>query len=206
LGVGLLAGLLAAPVVAEEWTELRFERLDRAYHNLATDFSPVERGVFVVTLSSPENVLVLRRHLVRLRPVDGGRYRAELELEIEGSGRVVADVEVGDSSSRFVDDILVPPQRFVVPGEVALEIRPSGLAITLVEIPPAVAVTIESGLGRQFGTACAAIPLLPCAGMEELFGRLRVPLPAAGTTFILPRSEVEEEEWGVVVGLLDRGR
>ena len=203
--VCLLAGLLAVSVAAEEWTELRFERLDRTYENLATDFSPVERGIFVVTLSSPENVLVLRRHLVRLRPVDGGRFRAELELELEGSGRVIADVDIGGSSSRFIDDIRVPPQRFVVPGEVALELRPDGLAVTLIEVPPAVAVTIESGLGRQFGTACAGIPLLPCAGMEELFGRVRVPLPAAGTTFVLPRSEVEEADWGVLVGLLGEG-
>ena len=90
----------------------------------------------------------------------------------------------------------------MLPGEIELRLRPAGLEVHTLGLPPALRLKVETGLGRQLAAACAGLPLMPCAGLEDLFGTVRVPLPPAGETYLLPRESLSEAEWGAVVALV----
>ncbi|HEX3529778.1 MAG TPA: hypothetical protein VH988_22185, partial [Thermoanaerobaculia bacterium] len=82
---------------------LRFERLNRTYSQVALEILPVEEGPVTVRLSSPRNSLVVRSHSLRLEPGAGNSFTADLQVEFLGKGWLVADVEVGGLSTRLQD-------------------------------------------------------------------------------------------------------
>lgn len=196
LGALALTLLGAAPAPPGQ---LRFARLNRTYPDAVSDIAPVTEGLVTIRLSSPKNQMTLRNHLLRLEPGPGGSHSAELRVEFEGKGVLVADVDVAGFGTRLQDNVVVPPQAANLEGRVTVRKVPEGYLVRPEQLPPRVAVRIESGLaGRVVGVCQSAsrISLAPmdCAGLASRLSRASVPLPSAGEEFLLEAAELTAAE------------
>ncbi len=87
-----------------------FERLNRVHEQLIDDLSIIRIGPAEVALRSPVHSLTVRRHEATLTGGADGVFETELELEIAGSGQIVADVVIGSLESQLTQDLVVPAQ------------------------------------------------------------------------------------------------
>ncbi|MEE8525875.1 MAG: hypothetical protein V3T72_18215, partial [Thermoanaerobaculia bacterium] len=205
----LLLLAIPAAVTADE-IELQF--LNATYSGLDSGLEPIREGPLTIALSSPEHRLTVYSNRLTLRPsqhrpAGGGRWDAEIEIELDGEGRLVADVEGAGVRKRFVDDVAVRRQTVVASGEVHAELAADGVLFILERPGPAVAVEIRSGLAEQIVGVCRAIALLPlfdlgCDRLQRGLSIARIPMPEAGTRFLLPYSSLTEEERGVLESLI----
>jgi hypothetical protein len=194
----LLGGFLALGH-AQAPGELRFDRLNREYSDVAPEIQPVVEGPVTVRLSAPRSTLVMRNHLLRLEPGSGGSHSADLRLEFAGRGWLVADVDIGGVSTRLQDQVTVPPQAVALQGRVRLRKVEQGYWVTVEQLPERVAVKIESGVGRQIVEVCDGVSALPltsldCPSLQRSLSRALVPLPAAGESFLLENRELTSAE------------
>jgi hypothetical protein len=195
----LLFGGFLALGDAQAPGELRFDRLNREYSDVAPEIQPVVEGPVTVRLSAPRSTLVVRNHLLRLEPGSGGSHSADLRLEFAGRGWLVADVDVGGVSTRLQDEVTVPPQAVALQGRVRLRKVEQGYWVTFEQLPERVRVRIESGVGRRIVEVCDGVSALPltaldCPSLERSLSRAVVPLPAAGESFLLENSELTPAE------------
>ena len=195
----LLLGSILALGEAQALGELRFDRLNREYPDVAPEIQPVVEGPVTVRLSAPRSQLALRNHSLRLEPGSGGSHSADLRLEFSGRGWLVADVDVAGVSTRLQDEVTVPPQAITLQGRVRLRKVAQGYWVTLEQLPERVRVRIESGVGRQIVQVCDGVSALPltaldCPALERSLSRAVVPLPAAGESFLLENGELTPEE------------
>lgn len=178
---------------------LRFERLNRAYEDIAQEIAPIVEGAITIRLSSPDNRMTVRNHQLRLEPGSAGSHSAELRVEFEGRGRLVADVDVGGLGSRFEDEVTVPAQAANLEGRVRVQKAEGGYLVTPEQLPPRVAVRIQSGLAGQIVGLCetaAQIPFtsLDCSGLNRRLSTAVVPLPAPGESYLLENADLSAEE------------
>jgi hypothetical protein len=193
--------------------ELRFERFNRGYDQVAPEILPIEEGPVTVRLSSPRNSLTVRNHAVRLEPGAGNSYTADLRIEFSGKGWLVADVDVSGVSTRLQDEVKVPPQELEMQGRIRLRKVRGGYEVTPEQLPHSVSVRIESGIGRSLVDLCdgvSALPLAPlgdvdCTALERSLSRAVVPLPAAGESFLLEDADLTASERRQLDGYLSRG-
>jgi hypothetical protein len=166
----------------------QFELLNQAYSQVDTTLPPVERGPLTLLLSSPQATLTLLHHNLRLTPEGQGVHRAELEVEIEGQGDVVAELKVAGSGSRFTDRVTVPRQAGTLVGRVRFEAHPEGYQVTVLELPETFEVRMETGIGGSLLAVCNGFGgFLPlgCDAIEKALTVAPVPLPPAGDVFFL---------------------
>ena len=168
-------------------------------------FSPVIEGPLTVRLSSPQNQIVVRRHLLRLEPGAGGSHSADLSIEFQGRGRLVADVEAGPVATRLQDEVLVPAQVARLQGRVRIRRVRGGYGVTPEQLPERLGVRIQSGIGRQIVGVCdgaAVVLALDCSGLERSLSRAVIPLPAAGEEYLLEDAELTPAERSQLDGYL----
>src|SRR5262245_6147234 len=116
--------------------QFRFERFNRSYPEIVPDIAPIEQGPLTIQLSSPKRNLTLRSHFLRLEPGPGGSHSAELRVEFQGKGWIVADLDVaGMAATRLQDEVLVPPQAAVLEGRVRVAREPGAYVITTEQLP-----------------------------------------------------------------------
>jgi hypothetical protein len=195
----LLGGVVLGVVVASVPGQFRFERLNRGYSEVAPEILPIEEGPVTIRLSSPRNNLIVRSHLLRLEPGAGNSHSADLRIEFMGKGWLVADVEVAGASTRFQDEVLVPPQALEMQGRVRMRRVRGGYEVTPEQLPRRVGVRIQSGVGRKIVNLCDGVSSLPftsfdCASLEQRLSRAVVPLPAPGESFLLEDAELTPQE------------
>ena len=179
--------------------QFQLSRLNRGYSEVAPEIQPIEEGPVTIRLSSPRNHLIVRSHLLRLEPGIGNSHSAELRVEFMGKGWLVADVEVGGASTRFQDEVQVPPQALEMQGRVRLRRVRGGYEVTPEQLPRNVRVRIQSGIGRQIVNLCDGVSVLPftdvdCPALERELTRAVVPLPAPGESFLLEDAELTAQE------------
>jgi hypothetical protein len=198
--------LIPSPAPAAE-LELRF--LNATYTGLDSGLEPITEGALTIALSSPEHRLTVYSNRLTLRPRPNGSWDAEIAIELDGEGRLVADVDGGGIRRRFVDDVSAARQTVVASGEVAVDRAAEGYLFTLVRPGPAVAVEIRSGVAGQIVAVCRALAVLPlfdlgCDRLERGLSVARIPMPEAGTRFLLPHASLTPEERAVFEALLAR--
>src|SRR6185436_11982318 len=185
--------------------QIELQRLNRSYSELAPDILPVIEGPLTVRLSSPRNQIVVRRHLLRLEPGAGGSHSADLSIEFQGKGRLVADVEAGPVATRLQDEVLVPPQVAQLQGRVRIRRVQGGYGITPEQLPERLGVRIQSGIGRQIVNVCdgaSVVLALDCPSLEQSLSRAVIPLPAAGEEYLLEDAEITPAERSQLDGYL----
>lgn len=178
-----------------------FPSLERSYHDVADELAPVQQGPLTLRLRSPSNVVLVESHRVRLEPLGDGQFRGRLELTVRGGGELVGEADVAGMVTPVRDRLVLPRQRFEVPGRVVIESRPSGFAITPLELPSRLEVLIQSQLGNRLVGWCEQLgllmlPALECGELEDSVTRVLVPLPSPGETLLLPFELLTEEERG----------
>jgi hypothetical protein len=187
----------------------RFERANRTYRDLAPELATFEQGDLAVRFSSPRNALTLRDHLLRLEPGAGGSHAAELTLEIEGEGWLVADVTMGAVVRRLEDEVHVPRQKKTLEGRARLARAEGGYRITPEQLPRRVEVAVRSGVGDRLLALCESMARLPglavdCSGVERAVSTLVVDLPEAGESYLLPAETLTRDERRVLDEYLER--
>ncbi len=201
--------LAAAPAPADPPGIFELASLNQRYEHLAPDIIPFESGPFVVALTSPEHQLELLSNRIVLRPeAEGGVYGLALQLEMQGEGKLVADLTVAGATSRFADVLTVPRQRRAVLGRVRIARSPSGYLVTPLELPPTFGVEIQSRVGQQLFGACRSLAILglgsACQDLERAFSHVEVPLPQPGETYLVERRRLGAAEQHQLDGFLDR--
>ncbi|HYO13814.1 MAG TPA: hypothetical protein VE685_11530 [Thermoanaerobaculia bacterium] len=194
----LLALLLlaAAPVPPGPF---EFERLNRSYSDVAPEIVPVTEGLVDIRLSSPSNQLTVVDHLLRLEPGPGGVHTAELRVEFEGRGLLVADIDVAGFGTRMQDQVVVPRQIANLEGRAAVQRVPEGYRIILEELPPRLAVHVESEMaGRIVGTCERAAQFsqvdVDCSGLDRKLSNIVFPTPRAGEVYLLEETDLTPAE------------
>ena len=192
-----LAGAAIA-LHASSALEMSFRRLDRTYEALVDELAPIEIGPARVRLRSPEHSLRVLRHRAALAPAEEGGHDVALEVSFSGSGRVEADVEMGAVASHLADDLVVPEQTLKLEGRAGIARIESGYVVTVLEVPEAVSVKIQSRLAGRLVGLCRPMTLvlvsLDCVALEQALGSITVPLPAPGSEYLLPFSEIDADE------------
>ncbi|HWM93689.1 MAG TPA: hypothetical protein VN493_23225 [Thermoanaerobaculia bacterium] len=197
LPAALLLGAAVSPP-----GQFRFERFNRSYPEAVPEISPIEQGPLTIQLSSPKSNLTLRSHFLRLEPGPGGSHTAELRVEFQGKGWLVADLSMGGlAATRLQDQVTVPPQAATLEGRVRLTRDPGAYVITTEQLPRQMRVKIQSGIATQVVGFCDRIPTLlgpdlDCERLNQALSTAVVPLPPAGESYLLEDAELTSEERG----------
>lgn len=197
--------LLAAGVAvaterqAADAASIEISAMNGVYEDLDQGLAPIQQGPLTIRISSPEHRLVVHGNRLTLEPKGGGRLRAAVETELEGAGRLHADVEGSGLANRFTDDVEVPRQRVRVAGEIYLRRHAAGYLITTAEAIPPVRLEIRSDLAGQVVGLCQTLAVLPflavsCDALETALSAVTVPMPGADQEFLLLASSLTETE------------
>lgn len=186
--------------------QIQLQRLNRSYSEVAPEIVPVVEGPLTVRLSSPRHQITVRRHLLRLEPGSGGSHSADLSIEFQGKGWLVADVAAGPVATRLEDEVLVPPQVAKIQGRVRIRRVQGGYGIIPEQLPKRLGVRIQSGIGRQLVNVCdgasVVLAALDCPGLERSLSRAVIPLPDAGEEYLLEDAELTAAERSQIDGYL----
>jgi hypothetical protein len=193
-GSTLTAGLVLAaalalpaglPAAAGAPSELRFEKLNRAYSDFVTELAPIGDEGMSVLLRSPTQTLILRDHRIRLTPLSAprdGAFMGELELDVQGKGALVADVTMGPIVRQLTDEVVVPPQTLRVAARVRIRRVADGYEILPEDLPKSLEVAVQSQTINQILALCDQAAILSlgaidCRGLDRALTRPAVPVP-----------------------------
>lgn len=189
-------------------TAFTFDKLNREYANEVTEAQPMEQGGIRLVLTSPQNRVRLTRHELRLSPLADGTHRAVLDVEFEGGGQVEAEISIAGAASRVADEVTVPLQSKTFEGRVIIRRTEAGYVFTALELPENVTVAIESQLAGRFLQTCrlmrAVLPL-DCNALDTLLSQVVLPLPEPGQSFLLPTTELTDQNRRALDGYLGLG-
>ncbi len=197
--------LLAAPTPKAVPFELT--GLNRTYEDIVQGLDPWEQGGVTVRLKSPHHRLTLFGHRIWMRPSSRGHLLVNVDLDFEASGDVIADLEMGRISQRFDDHLVAPRQERSLHGEIEIARVEAGYRITTLRLPRYFSVRVESRLTDSLIESChqmAILPFMPldCKSFARILSELEVELPAAGTSYLLPDSELSKKERGFLDSFL----
>lgn len=179
--------------------QLRFERFNRSYAEVVPEIAPIAQGPLTIRLSAPKSNLTLRNHFLRLEPGPGGSHTAELRVEFQGKGWLVADVDVaGFTGTRLQDEVVVPAQTAILEGRVKVTREPGAYVVTTEQLPKQMRVKIQSGMAAQMVGFCDRVPTLlgdlDCGRLDQMLSSAVVPLPPAGESYLLEDSDLTPQE------------
>lgn len=188
-GLALPAGLAAAGSAP---SELRFEKLNRAYSDFVTELAPIGEEGMSVLLRSPTQTLILRDHRIRLTPrtaLRDGDFMGEVELDVQGKGALVADVTMGPIVRQLTDEVVVPPQTLRVAARVRIRRVADGYEILPEELPRSIEVAVQSQTINQILALCdqaatLSLGAITCSGLDRALTRPAVPIPGSGSLFL----------------------
>lgn len=197
--IALLALLLASPWIASAQEGIEIDFLNGVYTDLGRDIQPVERGAMTLYITSPEHRLAVHRNYLRLSANGDGTVDATVEVEFEGEGHLVVEIETGRIRNDFEDDVAAPRQTVSVTGKARLERIDEGYLMTVVDGPKSVDLAIQSALASRLVALCQTldkIPFIPvhCVGIESALSVVTAPLPKPGEQFVVPGENLTEDE------------
>lgn len=209
IAIAVVLGCAAVGTAAPEprvRVDLRFDLLNRTYSDFAPALAGIDQGGVVVGLTSPRQTLVLRDHAIRLTPLDDGTFDAELDLEFQGKGSLVADVMLGPVAQKFADEVVVPLQKVSLAGVVRIERVDGGFSVRASSLPESVSVAVQSPKVNQILALCdnAAVVTLgaiDCRGLERALTHPALPIPS-GQSFVLHDSDLTDENRRILGALL----
>lgn len=183
----------AAQVPGGSPSDLRFEKLNRAYSDFVNELAPIGEEGMSVHLVSPKQTLILRDHRIRLTPLSDamdGVFMGEVELDVQGKGALVADVTMGPIVRQLTDEIIVPPQTIRLAGKVLIRRVADGYEITPEKLPERIEVAVQSRTINQILALCDQAAILSlgavdCAGLDLALTHPAVPVPGGGQAFLL---------------------
>lgn len=190
----LCLGLILPPALGISKTHaetrpqhFQFERLNKNYENIAPKIKEVQSGPLIIRLSSPEHQLTLHSHGLEIQPVGGNNiHKIKLSAEIEGTGRLLAEIDLLGLRQTIKDRFQIPRQKKQLTGKVRVDRETAGYRITPIKIPKSISIIIQSDLGLQLVLWCKALPLplLDCADLDRVLSQLTLPLPQDKIFFI----------------------
>ena len=186
----------SAPAAARQFT---LSKLNRTYKDLVSDFAPIQQSGMTLTLSSPSQTVQVKDNSATLAARPDGTYDATITLEFLGKGLLTGDIEWAGQGTRLQDELIVPQQRITLPGRVRVKPAATGYELTTLTLPAELELVVKSQMAGNFVTWCERLALVPftnldCTGLERSMSAVKVPLPAAGETYLLPYEELGEEE------------
>lgn len=193
--VGLVIGFLSVPVLAnsdQPGIEVGF--MNGVYEDLDSDLQPIRQGSITIRVSSPDHRLTVHGNRLTLDARPDGSLDASMEVDFEGRGHLIADVE---SIGRFEDRVWAPRQTARAAGTVRLTRAGDDYLFTVVEADPSVSLEIESGVANQVVGACrifAMLMRLPCDGIKKSLSVINVPMPGPGEQFEVPADLLSDAE------------
>ncbi len=189
-----LATFLAPIVVADDPEEIEIGFMNAVYEDLDSNLQPITQGGITIRVSSPEHRLTVHGNRLTLAANDDGSLDAVMEVDFEGGGHLIADVE---TIGRFEDRVTALRQTARAAGTVRLTRSGGNYLFTVVEADRSVGLEIDSGVARQVVGACrvfAVLMSLPCAGIEQSLRVIQVPMPAPGEQFQVPADLLSDGE------------
>ncbi len=200
----LVAALLAPAIVTADEIEIGF--MNAVYQDLDSNLQPIRQGSITIRVSSPEHRLTVHGNRLTLAANGDGSLDASMEVDFEGRGHLIADVE---SIGRFEDRVEAPRQTARAAGVVRLTRSGDNYLFTVVESDPSVGLEIKSGLTSQIVGACrvfAMLMSLPCDGLETSLSVIQVPMPEAGEQFQVRADLLSDEEKAFFEGFISSQR
>lgn len=185
--------------VSREAREFTFANANRLYPNLEVRVAPVTWGPLRIRLSAPRADLRVSGHRLRLTPLPDGSHRAWGEVTFSAAGTLVADVEAMGLETRQEDHVVLPRQTRSTEGRVRIVREREAYAVTALEVPAEVRVSVRSRLAVELTGWCEGIPGITllgvdCSGLERALSSVALPLPRPGETHRVPYAELSPEE------------
>jgi hypothetical protein len=171
--------------------------LNRTWTDLGAEGIPVDEGPLSVRLRSPENRVTVHRNRLALAARETGDPDARIEVELEGEGRLVADVGGGRFATTFTDRVAAPRQSVRVAGRARVTRDAEVYHLTLVDGPASAPLRIRSGAIDEVLRFCRDVGWLAKLDCERLRGSLstvHVPLGDRERTLDLPQERLSAEE------------
>lgn len=180
---------------ATSYQALTLPALDREYLITGLTLPTMARGPLQLTPRVPQGQLELISHQIQLRPRTDRTFDLILEVTLSGQGTLDAELALLAAATSLRDDVTLPPQTLRLPAQIRLEWRDDGLAVTVLELPSAIELRVESALGQRLVGSCRTLAVLgspACDGLANSLDHLRVPLDATGSTYLIPRAWIDE--------------
>jgi hypothetical protein len=171
--------------------------LNRTWTNLEGEVSPVEQGLLSVRLRSPEHRVTVHRNRLALAQRDFGDPDAQIDVDFEGEGRLIADVGSGAAATSFTDDVVAPRQSVRVRGRARVARDAEAYHLTLVDGPPSAPVKIRSRVIDDVVLLCEDLGWLAavdCDALRASLSTVQIPLAGHDRSVRLPRAQLTPEE------------
>lgn len=183
-------------------SELRFEKLNRAYSDFVEELAPIGEQGMSIHLTSPSQTMILRDHRIRLTPLtpaESGAFAGEVELDIQGKGALIADVVMGPIVRQLTDEIVVPPQTLRLASKIRVRRVADGYEITPETMPSRIEVAVQSRTINQILALCdqaatLSLGAIDCAGLDRALTRPAVPIPGGGGSFFLGDENLTDDD------------
>ncbi|MEM8994769.1 MAG: hypothetical protein AAGF23_08260 [Acidobacteriota bacterium] len=194
----VLCVLASAPTAGADEVEIAI--MNGVYENLDAGLVPFRQGPVTLLIRSPEHQLQVHANRLILERRADGTLDAAFEADVEGWGQLIVDVQAAGSSTTFEDRVDVPRQWLRTRGEVGLERAEGGWNVTFHDyVHDAVGVQIKSAVSAQVVDTCRTLvslgfAVIDCDGVQASLTRIQVPLPERGSTFLIRRELLREEE------------
>ncbi|MEM7587545.1 MAG: hypothetical protein AAF560_29425 [Acidobacteriota bacterium] len=143
---------------ADEPATLELSYLNGVYRDLDANLQPIRQGGIVILVSSPEHRLEVHGNRLSFRANGDGTVDAEMEVDFEGGGELIADVQ---GIGRFTDRVVAARQTARAAGTVRLAHAEGGYELTVVDAEPSTELRIRSQLADQVVGVCEAAALIP---------------------------------------------
>lgn len=193
-----MAWFVAVPSGAET---IEIRSVNREYAQLNAPIVPITQGPFTIKVASPQHSLRVHANRLDLEKV-GDRLAARFEVDFEGFGHLIADIEGPNNYQTHLEDrVIAPRQKVRSAADVRLVKAANGYYLTLLQSTSStIDVVVESGLVGQVVGACRlfevipALGLLGCNALESALTTLRIPMPRAGTNWLIANDQLTESE------------
>ncbi len=186
--------LVSVPLVADDTPGIEIGFMNGVHEDLDSNLQPIRQGSITIRVSSPDHRLTVHGNRLTLTPNADGSLDAVIEVDFEGRGHLIADVE---TIGRFEDRVQAPRQTARAEGTVRLTRAGDDYLFTVEQADRFVGLEINSGVAGQVVGACrvfAMLMSLPCDGLEKSLSVVNVPMPGPGEQFQVPADLLSDEE------------
>jgi hypothetical protein len=173
---------------ASAWAQsIEIHSVNGVHRALAPGLMPIEQGPLKIILAAPEHELRVFSNRLSLASGPTGLSVA-YEVDLEGFGHLIADIESPSGKSRLEDRVEALRQKIVVKATIELRKLESGYEIALLAADTkTIDIRIKSRLAGDILSFCKVFELIPIVGaigcdrLGAALTTLKVPMPQAGT-------------------------
>ncbi len=202
VGLALVAFWLSGPIAADDsarppegepTSAIEIGFMNGVHEDLDANLQPIRQGSITIRVSSPDHRLTVHGNRLTLTPRSDGALDAAIEVDFEGRGHLIADVE---SVGRFEDQVRARRQTARAEGRVRLTRAGDNYVFTVETADRAVPLEIDSGVASQVVGACRIVAMLlslPCQSIEKSLSVVNVPMPGPGEQIPVPADLLSDE-------------